>query len=283
MYYKDMEKSTRVPRCIFLPIRREPASGDEARADNEKTESAGHSEETPGAASPSITIIHATRAAVAPVEETFERLWPAAEIFSVLDEFLSREMDRLGGMTPEVFERIERLARFGKEGGADAILFSCSAFGEAIEAVQSVYEMPVLKPNEAMLEEALEAGGKIRLAATFEPSLPSIRKELDALAAKRGQAVEVESCFVPGAFDALLAGEGEKHDALIADALAKLGPCDSILLAQFSMARALPAVAARVGSCVLTSPDSAVRKLQRLLREGAASAASSQLELEIVS
>lgn len=276
-----MDKMTRAPRCIFLPIRREPAHRDEARAGDEKLRDAGHSRETPGAASPSITIIHATRAAVAPVEETFARLWPEAEIFSVLDEFLSREMDRLGEMTPAVFERIERLARFGKEGGADAILYSCSAFGEAIEAVQEKMDIPVLKPNEAMLEEALEAGGRIRLAATFAPSIPSIQKELDDMAASLGKKAEAESCFVPGAFDALLAGDGEKHDALIADALAGLGPCDSILLAQFSMARALSAVEGRVDARVLTSPDSAVRKLQRALRKGPAS--SSQLELEIAS
>ncbi len=273
-----MDKNTRAPRCIFLPIRRE-----ETRAEGEKQGDAGRPQETPGAAAPSITIIHATRAAVAPVEETFERLWPEAEIFSVLDEFLSREMDRLGEMTPAVFERIERLARFGKEGGAAAILYSCSAFGEAIEAVKSKIDIPVLKPNEAMLEEALETGGKIRLAATFEPSIPSIQKELSEMAASRGQTVETESCFVPGAFDALLAGDGEKHDALIADALAGLDPCDSILLAQFSMARALPAVVYQVDARVLTSPDSAVRKLQRVLREVAASSKKNARKLGIAS
>jgi hypothetical protein len=41
--------------------------------------------------------------------------------------------------------------------------------------------------------------------------------------------------------------------------------CDVIALSQFSLARAARAVAAATGKPVLTTPDSAVRKLQRLL------------------
>ena len=44
-----------------------------------------------------------------------------------------------------------------------------------------------------------------------------------------------------------------------------LSECDAIALAQFSLARAATAVAAATGRPVLTTPDSAVRKLKRLL------------------
>ncbi|MEE9255659.1 MAG: aspartate/glutamate racemase family protein [bacterium] len=234
---------------------------------------------------PCIAVIHATRAAVAPIEEAFERLWPEAETIQLLDESLSRNLDQAGGLTAAMSDRIERLARFGEDGGADAILYSCSAFGTAIEAVQATMEIPVLKPNEAMLEEALEAGGKIRLAATFRPSIPSILKELREMAARRGREVEAEPCFVPGALDALLANDQEKHDALIAAALGAEAPCGTVLLGQVSMARALPAVAARVDTLVLSSPGSAVRRLRQVLalRSGHTPHSANQLELEIVS
>jgi hypothetical protein len=41
--------------------------------------------------------------------------------------------------------------------------------------------------------------------------------------------------------------------------------CDVIALAQFSLARAKPLVEAATGKPVLTTPESAVRKLRRLL------------------
>ncbi len=272
------KKESSIPRCIFLPAR--PPEGTRTSPGNTRADG----QPAPGPEPPaSIAVIHATRAAVVPIEETFERLWPDAETICLLDESLSRDLARNGDLNPAIFDRIERLARFGKEGGASAILYSCSAFGAAIEAVQASLELPVLKPNEAMLEEALETGGTIRLAATYQPTIPSVLEELREMAAGRGQEVEAESCFVAGAFDALLAGDIEKHDTLIAEALEGLAPCDTVLLGQFSMARALPAVLERVDARVLTSPDSAVRKLRRALENGASSPQKNPRKLEVAS
>ena len=55
------------------------------------------------------------------------------------------------------------------------------------------------------------------------------------------------------------------HDRLAAETAKALADCDVITLAQFSLARAADAVAVATGKPVLTTPDSAVRKLKRLL------------------
>lgn len=212
-----------------------------------------------------IAVIHAMRLAVTPMEEAFQRLWPEAHRVNILDESLARDLAEAGCLTQHITDRIAQLARDCRGQGAQAILFSCSAFGAAIEAARKGMDLPVLKPNEAMLEEALGAGARIRLMATFEPSLPSMAKELREMAALRGKEVRVEACFVPGALEALESKNPELHDALIAETARKGAPCDVILLAQFSMARALPAVAKRVDTRVLSSPDSAVAKLRGLM------------------
>src|SRR5439155_1015726 len=61
--------------------------------------------------------------------------------------------------------------------GVDTILYTCSAFGEAIDAVARATPMPVLKPNEAMFAEALHLGTHIGLLATFQPSIPALEQE----------------------------------------------------------------------------------------------------------
>lgn len=212
-----------------------------------------------------IAVIHAMRLAVKPMEEAFQRLWPEAHHVNVLDESLARDLAEAGRLTPQITEQIAQHARACREQGAQAILYSCSAFGEAIEAARREMDLPVLKPNEAMLEEALETGARIRLMATFEPSIPSMLKEIREMAARRGKEAQVEKCFVPGALEALESRNPDLHDALIAEAARQGSPCDAILLAQFSMARALPAVAKRVDAKVLSSPDSAIARLRALV------------------
>ena len=196
-----------------------------------------------------------------PIEDAFRRHWPDAERINLLDDALSVDRDREGSLTPQLSRRIAALAHYALDGGAAGILYTCSAFGEAIEAVQRSSRVPVLKPNEAMFAEALVRGKKLGLLATFPSSVGSMEAELRAMQS----GVQVKSACVPEALKALQAGDGAKHDALLAAAAPQLGDCDALMLAQFSTARARDAVAAAVRCPVLTSPDSAVLAMKKRL------------------
>jgi aspartate/glutamate racemase len=208
-----------------------------------------------------IALVHAVKVAIAPVEDAFRRHWPEAELSNLLDDSLSRDRNREGALTPQLSRRIAALAQYGIDAGANALLYTCSAFGEAIEAVKREQKVPVLRPNEAMLDDALRHGRRIGMLATFAPTVPALEAELRALDPK----VNVKSICVPEAMAALEAGDGATHDRLLALAAPKLGECDVIILAQFSTARAREAVAQAVSCPVLTSPDSAVLRLRELL------------------
>ena len=214
---------------------------------------------------PRIALIHATALAIDPIREAFARLWPAARTTNLLEDSLSEDLAACGRLDAAMLHRFETLAQYAQASGADAILFTCSAFGEAIEAAAGTIRIPVLKPNEAMLEEALSAGDRIGVVATFQPTIPSMVEELKALAAARGRKIEILPRHVVGAMDALVVGKGEDHDRMIAASLSDLTECDAVLLAQFSMARAAKRARLTLDRLVLTSPDSAVNKLRILL------------------
>jgi len=72
---------------------------------------------------------------------------------------------------------------------------------------------------------------------------------------------------VPAAIAALQKGRTAEHDQLIAAAAAELGPCDALVLGQFSMARAAAGIPAKSGRKVLTSPHSAVTRLKSLFTD----------------
>ncbi len=212
-----------------------------------------------------ISLIHALKHSIAPIEAAFAALWPQARLANLLDDSLSADLARDGALTPAMTARFLTLARYAKSTGADGILFTCSAFGPCIEACAAeLAPMPVLKPNEAMIEAALAAAGpaaRIGLVASFAPTLDSMPPEFAATM----PGATLVPCLAAAALDALNRGDGPGHDAAAAAAARGLGECDVIALAQFSLARAAPAIAAATGRPVLTTPDSAVRKLRRLL------------------
>lgn len=212
-----------------------------------------------------IALIHATPVAMQPVVEAFRRGWTDVDTFNVLDDGLSTDLARAGTLNQALKQRIAALAEYATGLGIDAILYTCAAFGEAIDAVARTARMPVLKPNEAMFEEALRLGTKIGLLATFQPSIPSLEQEFVDMARAQGKDVILEAACAPDAMAALMAGNADQHDRLIAAAVPLLAHCDVVMLAQFSMARARSAVEQVIGNKVLTSPDSAVAKLKVVL------------------
>lgn len=214
---------------------------------------------------PRIALIHATPVAVEPIVSAFRRLWPEARTTNLLEDSLAPDLAAAGRLTDEMVERFVALARYAHRCGADAVLYTCSAFGPAIEAAQKTLSIPVLKPNEAMFDEALAAGTRIALLATFAPSIPALKAELEHMARRRDLKPEIRTQTIPSALKALHAGQTEEHDRLIAEAAEEIGECDALILGQFSMASAAAVIPERSGRRVLTSPTSAVMQLKRVL------------------
>ena len=217
-------------------------------------------------APPRIALIHATPLAVEPIQAAFQRHWPQVRHMNLLDDSLSYDRAQAGRLTEEMVQRFVDLARYVQRTGCTGILFTCSAFGPAIEAAARATGLPTLKPNEAMFEQALalaKDGRTLRLGlvATFQASLPSMTEELQALARERGIAVELRTVFVAEAMDDLAQGRPGDHHRKIAQAARALRGSDVVMLAQFSMAAALPIVQAEMPCPVLSSPDCAVQAL----------------------
>jgi Asp/Glu/hydantoin racemase len=214
---------------------------------------------------PRIALIHAVTVAMAPVHDAFRQLWPEAECVDILDTSLSRDRERDGRLTEAMTGRFLLLGKYAEDTGADGILFTCSAFGEAIEAVAAKACIPVLKPNEAMFEAALAAGKQLGMLATFQPSVASMEDEFRDMASKSKSVASLDSFCVPGAMKALQEGDGAEHDERLAIAAPRFADYDAVMLAHFSTSRAAAAVKAAVRCPVLTAPGAAVEKLKGMI------------------
>jgi Asp/Glu/hydantoin racemase len=214
---------------------------------------------------PRIVLIHALGGSVGPIREAFAERWPAAQTVNLLDDSLSTDRARDGVLTDAMTERFVRLTRYAVDTGADAILFTCSAFHAAIDTAKAMVDIPVLKPDEAMMEAAVDIGSRITLMATFEPTLGTASAELEKIAGERGRSITVNAVHVTDALAQLQSGDPHGHEATIVAKAKVQRDMDVLLLAQFTMAPTAPLVVGVVDVPVLTSPGAAVDKLKGLL------------------
>lgn len=219
--------------------------------------------------SPSIVLFHVHKDAMNAAVSAFEHDWPEARISNILEDGLFAWVRETGGIVPEMYDAFHRLTDYAVERGADGILYSCSAFRECIDACIESFDVPMLKPNDAMIEAALNAGDRIAVLATVGPTITSVSAEIDEMARAAGRDVTLAPYMVDDAFDAMAGGDGATHDRLVAAAAGEIHDADVIVLAQFTLARAAPAVAAITDTPVLNSPGAAVVKMREMLGQQA--------------
>jgi Asp/Glu/hydantoin racemase len=215
---------------------------------------------------PRIALIHAVATAIPPIRHAFKEGWPEAEISNLLDDDLVPAYTREGGLTPHITERICALALYAARTGADGILFTCSVFPQAEDLAKQLVRVPLLKPDEAMISAALDAGSRIGVVATNPPAAPAAAAQLMAGAKARGVEIRVIQSVADGAFAIGNAGDAATHDRMVVEAAERIAnQVDVLCLAQVSMALARSVVQAKVKVPVLTSPGTAVARLKALL------------------
>ena len=218
-------------------------------------------------AAPRVALIHALAHSIAPVNAELDRAWPGCVRMNLLDGSLASDLAASrDGLDDAMTARFIALADYAIGTGVHGILFTCSAFGPCIDAVARQWpDLPVLKPNEAMIADATRIGGRVGLVGSFAPTLVSMPAEFPL-------SVTVLPVLAAGALDALTLGDSRLHDRLVVQAAQQVAAkgCDVVALAQFSLARAAPLVEHAVRVPVLTTVGSAVRLLRERVERSVA-------------
>ena len=215
-----------------------------------------------------IGAVHALTASIAPVEAAFAQSWPEAEVVNLCDESLYADYSRWGCETEEITRRVTALLEYSAQSGAEGILFSGSLFSKSVQAARTKLSIPVLTAYEAMIEAAFAEGNRLGLLATVPDTIVAIERDAGDYGDARGRTFTLRSQLVVGAMEALRAGDSSRHDALVAEAATELEDCEALMLAQHSMGPARRLINTVPGRQVLTSPDTAVLKLKRLVDRG---------------
>ena len=208
---------------------------------------------------PTVALVHATSAAMAPARSAFADRFPQARLWNLLDDRLISEAEAAGGLTPALRHRMQTLIRHAVDGGADAVLLSCSMYGPVAVEGAAGYPVPVLASDQALFETVAEHvtchdrhSGRARRVAVLGP----IRAGVDDTVARlrdrlAGEEVALTGTVVDGVHAA--AGDLSQLVPLVVDAARRVEPsADVIVLGQFSISPAQPVVHAAVDVPVLS-------------------------------
>lgn len=202
------------------------------------------------------------------MRDMFAEIMPDVRLINIVDDSLLADVMAVGEIRSEVQQRMNHYVQAAALTGADAILSLCSSLGPTIDEARTLVSIPVIKIDDAMTEKAAREASRIGVMATVPttlgPTVDLVQQKADAL----HKPVEIRRSLVSGAFQILMAGDKDKHDAMVSAAAQELAPSvDLIVFAQASMTRLAPRISGETGLPVLSSPRLAIEYTAQVLKQ----------------
>jgi len=188
--------------------------------------------------------------------------------FHIVDDSLIQDLLQTGEFTPSILKRLSAQISMAKEAGADIIMVTCSSIAPGVDFAKKLVDIPVMKIDEPMAEQAVESADTVGVLATAKTTLVPSVDLINQVAKKKGKSVKVKSKLISEAFDFFLQGDMENHDRLVKTAGVELArQSDVLVLAQASMSHLADEIEKVSGTPTLTSPSIAVNALKKMVSE----------------
>ncbi|MGI6084473.1 MAG: aspartate/glutamate racemase family protein [Acetivibrionales bacterium] len=182
------------------------------------------------------TVYNAYELIIDPFGKPFLERNPDIKVYNILDDSLLPETREVGSVTPNVCNRMLNYAKAAELSGAGGVLVTCTSVIEGTLYIKERVGIPVINIAEPVAEMAVENGTKIGVMGTIPTSPGAIDFLINRRAKEINKKIEIVDVVVDGAFDVLCAGNREKHDEMVCEALYKLArEVDVIAFAQISM------------------------------------------------
>ncbi len=183
-------------------------------------------------------IIHAAVFTSTIVQKYITEIIPEVEVVHLGDDTIQRDnLAAPPGTIPKVnYFKFITYARFLQEAGADLIMLGCSTFNSAVEVARPAIDVPLLQIDRPMMDLAVRQGSRIGLLGTLPSTMPASSRLLQQAANDAGKEITIKPVLCSEAFQALQAGERERHNEMLLAELDRLTrEVDAVVMAQVSM------------------------------------------------
>ncbi len=213
-----------------------------------------------------LAIIHTSLVSHKELNDMFADKAPDIKVYNIVDDSLLQEVSANGHITPGIVNRMCKYFDAAASLGVDLILNQCSSVGEAAQMAAHAVNVPVLRIDQPMAEEAVKLGTRIGVVATVGSTVKPSCNLVRDMAVKANKSVEVIPYLVNGALDVLMREGRARHNALVKNTVVKCAEeCDVIVLAQGSMTVLLSELS-DIKKPVLSSPELGVNRAIDLVR-----------------
>jgi Asp/Glu/Hydantoin racemase len=187
---------------------------------------------------PRIALIHTTALVLPAVDGATASLKEKYNFFHTLDEAILYRMMKDDKGAELTGPWLQALVDKAVQGDAQAVIVTCSSLSPYVQAVNERSKVPVIRVDEKMYQYVAKNTANpavLMTNPTNETPAALLAKETEeSLGLMRP--IPINIC--PGAFDALMAGDAEKHDqAVIREVDSLLKKHDAVMFSQISMAR----------------------------------------------
>lgn len=214
-----------------------------------------------------LALIHTSPVLVPLFNGLAAKLLTDTRVFHMVDESLIGNTIRAGSLQKGTIRRIVNQIESARDAGADVVLLTCSSIGAAVPVARQLFDFPILRIDERLAFEAVNAGLRIGVLATLRTTLEPTVALLRDTAAALGKPSEINAHLCEGAFEAVISGDVATHDKAVAAGLQTLAATsDVIVLAQASMARVIDAMGDSLPSLpIFSSPALAMAQAREAL------------------
>lgn len=216
-----------------------------------------------------LALVHTSATLVPVFQKLCSDYLPHVNVFNIVDDSLIKDVISKNELTNQTARRVINYVGSAEAGGADFIMVTCSSIGSAVELSAGLTGVPVLRVDQPMADLAVQSGKRIGVIATLPTTLAPTSDLVKRRAVAAGKEIDLTSRLCEGAFDALMGGNPEKHDEMVAKALIELSSqVDVIVLAQASMARVVDTLSdADRKIPILSSPLLAIQHIADLCKD----------------
>lgn len=187
--------------------------------------------------------LHTAATHVPAFEELARALAPELSTRHAVAADLLAAASAAGAVDTALASRVTAAVEAVRAGGARVVVCTCSTIGDAAEAAGRP-DAPVLRIDRPMAEAAVRHGGRVAVVAALDTALAATIALLERVAAAEGRPVSLRAVPCPQAWPSFERGDLAGYRAAVATAArAAAETADVVLLAQASMAGALPRLA----------------------------------------